>query len=153
MRTTAACVAVAFCVQVVNGQTAPVPRDWSAVQRLVPGTTVRVVAGSRRLTGAVESATDATLIVLNEFRDAARLDRADVDLVEEIVGHPHPKRRGALKGALWSSLLTIPATVSTEMGGMERKYLPLAYCLIICTGAAIGMWTADAPHIRVVYSR
>ena len=153
MRTIAVCVAVVFCVQVMHGQIPPVPHDWSAVQRLVPGTTVRVVAGSRRLTGGVHSATETTLTVLNEFRDMARFDRAEVDLVEEIVGHPHPKRRGALKGALWSSLLTIPATVSSEMGGMERKYLPLAYCLIICTGAAIGAWTADAPQTRVVYSR
>jgi hypothetical protein len=153
MRTIAICIALTLCVQALSAQGTSPPRDWSAVERLVPGTTARVTAGSRRTTGTVQAATDTTVTVTNEFGEAARFDRGDVDLVEEVFGHPHPKRRGAIKGALWSSLLVIPATLSTEMGGMERKYLPLTYCMIVCTGAAIGAWLANAPQTRVVYSR
>ena len=152
MRTIAVCIALTLCVQALSAQ-GPSPRDWSAVQRLVPGTTVLVTAGSRRATGTVQATTDTMVTVTNQSGDAARFHRGDVDLVEEVFGHVHPKRRGAIKGALWSSLLVIPATLSTEMGGMERKYLPLTYCMIVCTGAAIGAWVADAPQTRVVYSR
>ena len=153
MRAIVACMAICLFAQGLCAQGVTAPSDWAAVQRLVPGTHVRVAAGSRRLTGTVQSATDTTLTVLNQFRDVARFDRGEVDLVEELFGNPHPKRRGAVKGALWSSLLAIPATISTEMGGMERKYLPLTYCLIICIGAAIGAWTADPPQSRIVYRR
>jgi hypothetical protein len=153
MRTAAVCIALALSTQALSAQGTSPPRDWSAVQRLAPGTTVRIASGSRRATGTVQAATDTSVTVTNESGEAARFDRADVDLVEEVFGHLHPRRRGAIKGALWSSLLVIPATVSTEMGGMERKYLPLTYCMIVCTGAAIGAWVADAPQKRVVYSR
>ena len=153
MRAISACMAMCLFAGWLHAQGVTTPSDWAAVQKLVPGTNVRVAAGSRQLTGTVQSATDTTLTVLNQFRDSARFDRGDVDLVEELFGSPHPKRRGAVKGALWSSLLAIPATISTEMGGMERKYLPLTYCMIICTGAAIGAWTADPPQSRVVYRR
>lgn len=148
-------IAVALCVgaQGLPAQGVSTPGDWAAVQKLIPGTTVRVAAGSRRLTGTVQSVTETTLTMLNQFRDVARFDRGEVELVEAVFGDPHPRRRGALKGAVWSSLLAIPATISTEMGGMERKYLPLTYCLIVCTGAAIGAWAADAPQIHVVYRR
>ena len=101
----------------------------------------------------MRAATVTMVSMSNASSDAVRFERNDVDLVEEVFGHLHPKRRGAIKGALWSSLLVIPATVSTTMGGMDRKYLPLTYCMIVCTGAAIGAWVADAPQRRVVYSR
>ena len=127
--------------------------DWAAVQNLTVGTAIRVSAGARRASGKLHVASDTEIAVLNGFNDIARFARKDVDLVEEVVGDPHPKRRGAVKGALWSLLLTIPATISAGMGGMEQKYLPLAYCFIICGGAAIGAWIADDAATRVVYRR
>ena len=153
MRRIVACMAICLFAEGLHAQGVTTPGDWTAVQKLVPGTHVRVSAGSRRLTGTLQSATDTTLTVLNQFRDVARIDRGEVDLVEEIFGNPHPKRHAAIKGALWSALLAIPATISTEMGGLERKYLPLTYCMIICTGAAIGAWMADPPQRRIVYRR
>jgi len=127
--------------------------DWSAVQQLTVGADIRVSAGARRATGKLHIASDTEIAVLSAVSDIARFARQDVDLVEEVIGHPHPKRRGAVKGALWSSLLAVPATISAGMGGMEQKYLPLAYCLIICGGAAIGAWIADDATTRVVYRR
>ncbi len=127
--------------------------DWTAVQKLTVGTAIRVSAGARRATGQLHIASDTEIAVLNGVSDIARFARKDVDLVEEVIGEPHPKRRGAVKGALWSLLLAIPATISAEMGGMEHKYLPLAYCFIICGGAAIGAWIADDAATRVVYRR
>ena len=127
--------------------------DWNAVQKLAVGTTVRVSAGTQRATGKLHVVSDTDIAVQNGFNDIARFARTEVDLVEEVVGEPHPKRRGAVKGALWSLLLAIPATISAEMGGMEHKYLPLTYCFIICGGAAIGAWVADDAATRVVYRR
>jgi hypothetical protein len=153
MRTLIVFAAVWFAVAWSGIEAVQPAHDWDAVRKLVPGATVRVTAGPRRLTGTVQSATETTLTLLNQFRDVARFERSDVDLVEEFLGDPHPKRRGALKGALWSSLLLIPATISSEMGGMERKYLPLTYCLVICSGAAIGAWAAEDAKSHVVYRR
>jgi hypothetical protein len=127
--------------------------DWGAVQKLAAGTPVRVEAGSRRATGSVHSATDTELVVLNGSKDMARFDRKEIDRVEVFVGDPHPKRRGAKKGALWSTPLLIPATLGAEMGGMDRKALPFAYCLIVCGGAALGVWMADPPKTVVIYTR
>ena len=127
--------------------------DWTAVQQLAPGTAVRVSAGARRATGSLHTATDSDIAVLNGFNDITRFPRKDVDLIEEVLGEPHPKRRGAIKGALWSLLLTVPATISAAMGGMDGKYLPLAYCFIICGGAAIGAWVAEDAATRLVYRR
>ncbi len=127
--------------------------DWSAVRKLTGGTTVRVEAGSRRPTGTVHSASDTELAILNSFGDIARFDRKEIERVELFVGDPHPKRRAAKKGALWSSLLIIPATLGAEMGGMDRRALPFAYCMIICSGAAIGAWMADDGQIVVIYRR
>ena len=134
-------------------QTLDAQSDWTAVQRLASGTTVRVAAGSRTATGLVQSATETELTLRNGGRDIARFDRKEVERVEMFIGDPHPKRRGAKKGALWSSLLIIPATVAAEMGGMDRKVLPIAYCLIICGGAAIGAWAADDAQTVVIYRR
>jgi hypothetical protein len=127
--------------------------DWGAVRKLAAGTPVRVEAGSRRATGSVHSATDTELAVLNGSKDIARFDRKEIERVEVFVGDPHPKRHGAKKGALWSAPLLIPATVGAEMGGMDRKALPFAYCLIVCGGAAIGAWVADPPKTVVIYTR
>ena len=126
--------------------------DWTAVQRLAAGTAIRVSAGPRRATGTLHSATDTELAIVSG-NDVARFARNEVDQVEEVIGEPHPKRRGAVKGALWSLLLAVPATISAGMGGMDPKYLPLAYCFIICGGAAIGAWVADDAATRVVYRR
>lgn len=150
MRTLIAMIVVGWFVfsPVLHSQT-----DWSAVQKLPVGTTVRVEAGPRRGTGTVHSSSDTELAILNGFGDIARFDRKEVERVEAFVGDPHPKRRGAKKGALWSSLLIIPATFSAEMGGMDRKALPVAYCMIICGGAAIGAWMADDAQTVIVYRR
>jgi hypothetical protein len=133
---------------ILYGQT-----DWSTVQRLAAGTPVRVEAGSRRATGSVHSATDTELSILGSSKDIARFDRKEINRVELVVGDLHSKRRGARKGALWSAPLIIPATLGAELGGMDRKVLPIAYCLIICGGAAIGAWMADAPKTVVLYTR
>ena len=127
--------------------------DWSAVQNLAAGTLVRVEAGSRHATGSVQTATDSELSVVNSSKDVARFDRNDIDRVAVFVGARHPKRQGAKKGALWSLPLIIPATLAAEMGGMDRKALPFAYCLIVCSSAAIGAWAADAPKTVVIYTR
>jgi hypothetical protein len=150
MRTLAIAIVVGWLVypSVTHAQS-----DWSAVQKLAAGTPLRVGAGPRRAEGALHSATDVELTVINRFGDIARFDRNEVERVEVFVGDPHPKRRGARKGALWSSLLIIPATLSAEMGGMDRKALPFAYCMIICGGAAIGAWLADDARTTLIYQR
>lgn len=127
--------------------------DWAAVQKLSVGAAIRVTAGGRRAAGTLHTASDADIAVMTGGHDITRFSRMDVDLVEEVIGEPRPKRRGAIKGAMWSLLLVIPATISAEMGGMEHKYLPVAYCFIICGGAAIGAWLADDATTRVVYRR
>ncbi len=150
MRTLIAVVVVGWFISspVLRGQT-----DWSAVQKLPVGTNVRVEADLRRGTGKVHSSSDTGLAILNGFGDIARFDRKEIERVEMFVGDPHPKRRSAKKGALWGSLLVIPATLGAEMGGMDRKALPFAYCLIICGGAAIGAWIADDAQTVIVYRR
>ena len=47
----------------------------------------------------------------------------------------------------------IPATFAAEMGGSDRKDLPVLYCMIVCSGAAIGAWLADEAKTVVVYTR
>jgi hypothetical protein len=150
MRTLAIAIVVGWFVYpcAVHAQS-----DWTAVQRLAAGTRIRVEAGARRAEGALHSATDVELAVINGFGAIARFNRNEVERVEGFVGDPHPKRRGARKGALWSSLLIIPATLSAEMGGMDRKALPFAYCLILCGGAAVGAWMADDAQTTVIYQR
>jgi hypothetical protein len=93
------------------------------------------------------------LLVRGRSTDLARFARADVDVVETFAGNPHPKRRGARNGALWSLILVVPATLAAEMGGMNHKYLPLAYCLIVCGGAALGAWLAEEARTVVVYRK
>jgi hypothetical protein len=127
--------------------------DWTAVQKLPLGTTVRVTAGPRQVVGALESATANELAVRGSRHDAARFERIDIQLVESFVGNPRPKRRGARNGALWSLILVVPATFGAEMGGMDRRYLPLAYCFVVCGGAALGAWLAEDAHTIVVYRR
>ena len=127
--------------------------DWMAVLKLDAGSVVRVDAGSRRAIGTVRSVTDTSLIVVNGFGDVATFARPDIDRVELFIGDPHPKRKGALKGALWSLLLAIPATLGSEMGGSDRKDLPWLYTMIVGSGAAIGAWSADAARTIVVYRR
>ena len=150
MRTLINLIVAGWCIfsSILHGQS-----DWSAVQTLRAGTFVRVEAGSRRATGEVHTATDTELSVRNSSGDIARFDRKEIDRVDVFVGDPNPKRRGARKGALWSAPLIIPATLGAEMGGMDRKALPFAYCLIICGGAAIGAWMADDPKTVPIYSR
>lgn len=127
--------------------------DWAGVRNISAGTAIRVSAGARRATGTLHIVSDTDIAVLNAFNDIVTFARNDVDLVEEVIGNPHPKRRGAVKGALWSLLLVVPATISARLGGMEQKYLPLAYCFIVCGGAAVGAWIAEDAVTRVVYRR
>jgi len=150
MRTLIATVVVGWIVSspVLEAQT-----DWSAVQKLPIGTTVRVEAGPRLSTGTVHASSDTELAIVNGVGDIARFDRKEIERIEMFVGDLHPKRRGAKRGALWSSLLIIPATLGAEMGGMDRRALPFTYCLIICGGAAVGAWMADDAKTVVIYQR
>jgi hypothetical protein len=62
------------------------------------------------------------LLVRGRSTDLARFARADVDVVETFAGNPHPKRRGARNGALWSLILVVPATLAAAGLLLDRLW-------------------------------
>jgi hypothetical protein len=129
--------------------------DWTAVQKLVAGTGIRVEADSRRATGILHSATDSEIVVANSFGDLAHFDRQDVQRILEVFGRPDAKKRGAIigfaVGAGWAALATIGSAERDD--DRRRRELPLVWAILAGGGAAIGAWMADEVRTVVVYRR
>ena len=129
--------------------------DWSAVQQLGPGTVqIRVDAGNRSATGAVQRVTDSEIVVRNEFGDVAHFNRQDVRRVQQLLGRPNAKKRGMLIGFLAGAGLSAIATLSSAERGDRRKHeLPVIYAATMGGGALIGGLLADSERAHVIYTR
>ena len=129
--------------------------DWTAVQKLAAGTSVRVEAGTRRATGTLHRVTDSEVVVASPFGDLAHFNRQDVERILEVFGRPNAKRRGAIigfvLGAGWATLATLGS--AERDGDRRRRELPLVWLILAGGGAALGAWMADDAKTVVIYMR
>ena len=150
MRTLIIAVGWLALASVLHGQS-----DWAAVEQLVSGSTqVRIIAGSRRVTGTVYRVSDSEIAVTNAYGDIAHFNRHDVQRVEQIVGPSKGKTRGMIVGFLAGAGLSAIATLSSgERGERRKQELPVIYAVTMGGGALLGALMADSEHTRVIYTR
>jgi hypothetical protein len=112
--------------------------DWRAVSSQRPHVILRVAStDNRRASGTILNVNDTQISIVNEYGEVARFQRGDVRIVEQLVGIPHAKRRGFLKGLAWGALAGIGLSLGPTMAGAEEG-IPYVFAVAMGGGAAIG---------------
>jgi hypothetical protein len=113
--------------------------NWNAVKALTPGTYVRITAGSRSLSGKVESVSDETLLV-NSGKGPETFNRPQVSTVSVRKGGH--RKRNALIGLAVGAGAGLAIALATKAGSNQIK--------VVSNGAVVAGLTAAGGIVGVI---